>query len=279
LSINDDHSRFNDDNSALDAVIEEIKKEFKTLLAKRKELIIKLGEAFERTVSNSESICEEIKITLAEEIEHKLISTRDIERYCPEKWKKKTRPKKERIDNLSISRQEQQDIPQLLVDTDGNTVTEPAATSDKDIVNHEEFIKEPKCAYEFPAHNELDNIQKESANVDQRLLSEQDRVKELATKVERLEIDLQSKFNENIQLKSQVEGLNSRLEAHSHNQQDKNFHVKFQVSFEDLRRHMNSCYKKNIGIAEVAFTAKVNLAKREITEIQIVGAESLESTN
>ena len=36
--------------------------------AKRKDLIIKLGEAFERTVSNSESICEEIKNALHEEI-------------------------------------------------------------------------------------------------------------------------------------------------------------------------------------------------------------------
>jgi len=43
---------------------------------------------------------------------------------------------------MSFSRQEQQDIPQLLVDTDGNTVYEPAAMSDNDVVNHEELVKE-----------------------------------------------------------------------------------------------------------------------------------------
>jgi len=42
---------------------------------------------------------------------------------------------------LSFSRQEQQDIPQLLVDTDGNTISEPAAMSDNDLVNHAEFVK------------------------------------------------------------------------------------------------------------------------------------------
>jgi hypothetical protein len=192
-----------------------------------------------------------------EEIAQGLVSTRIIELHCPDKWKKRTKPKKvEKNEKFSFSRQEQQDIPQLLVGPDGYTVTEPAATSDKDIVNHEEFSKEPKYADEFPARNELDDIPKESANVDQRLLSEQDRVKELETKIKGIEIALQSESNENIQLKSQVEGLKSKL-----------------------GRHMNSCYKKNIGIAEVAFTAKVNLAERELTEIQIVDAESLESTN
>ena len=63
---------------------------------KRKDLIIKLGQAFERKVSDTESICEEIKNALGEEIAQRLISIRDIERYCPDKWKKKTRPKKRR---------------------------------------------------------------------------------------------------------------------------------------------------------------------------------------
>jgi hypothetical protein len=60
------------------------------MLAKRKDLVIQLGNAFEKVVSNHESICEEIKTTLHDEIREKLISPRDIERYCPDKWKKKT---------------------------------------------------------------------------------------------------------------------------------------------------------------------------------------------
>lgn len=83
MSVNNDHSRFDDDNSALDAVIEEVRKEFKMMLGKRKDLIIKLGEAFKHTVSDNESICEEIKNALHEEITQGIISIRDIERYCP----------------------------------------------------------------------------------------------------------------------------------------------------------------------------------------------------
>ena len=63
-------------NSDLNEVIRQVKEEFKTFLAKRRELIIKLGEAFERTVSNSESICEEIKNTLAEEIAQSYLNSR-----------------------------------------------------------------------------------------------------------------------------------------------------------------------------------------------------------
>jgi hypothetical protein len=68
-----------------------------------------------------------------------------------------------------LSRQEQQDVPQLLVDTDGNTVTEPEVTSTSDIVNHEEFVKEQSTyADELPACSEIEDIPKESASVDQR---------------------------------------------------------------------------------------------------------------
>src|SRR5437867_2470599 len=61
-----------------------------------KELVLKLGNAFEGAFSDPESICEEIKNTLKEEIAAKLISARNIEIYCPDKWKRKTRPKNEK---------------------------------------------------------------------------------------------------------------------------------------------------------------------------------------
>jgi hypothetical protein len=134
-------------NSDLDEVIRQVKDEFKSLFAKRRDLIIKLGEAFEHTVSDSESICEEIKIALGEEIAERLISTRDIERYCPDKWKKKTRPKKEqKNDKLSISSQEQETKPQVIVGTHGNSMSESAPipdpnSNDNYAVNHEESAK------------------------------------------------------------------------------------------------------------------------------------------
>jgi hypothetical protein len=216
-------------NIDLDEAIRQVKEEFKNIFAKRRDLIIKLGEAFERTVSNSESICEEIKSELRDEIAKGLISSRDIERYCPDKWKKKTKPKKEqKNDNLSFSPQKQQVVPRLMVDTYGNPVTEPATSpssdSNNDINKKESAIEEDKYTDNLPGGNDLENKIRKSANVDQQLLSEQVRIKELAAKVERLEIDLQSKLNENNQLKSQVEGLESKSGARSHNdlnQEDK----------------------------------------------------------
>jgi hypothetical protein len=88
--------------SDLDTIIEEVKKEFRNLVIKRRELITRLGNAFESVVSNPESVCEEIKNSLQEEIANRIISARDIERYCPDKWKKKTKPKN---DKLSFSKQ------------------------------------------------------------------------------------------------------------------------------------------------------------------------------
>jgi hypothetical protein len=44
--------------SDLDTVIDEAKQEIRSLLIKRKEIITRLGNAFERVVSNPESVCE-----------------------------------------------------------------------------------------------------------------------------------------------------------------------------------------------------------------------------
>jgi hypothetical protein len=65
------------------------------MVAKRKPLILKLGYAFEKVVTNPESVCEEIKNCLKEEIAEKIILPRTIEQYCLDKWKKKTKPKQE----------------------------------------------------------------------------------------------------------------------------------------------------------------------------------------
>src|SRR5438093_1553617 len=86
----------NSNYSTLDSIIKEVKHDFQSILVKRKELVLKLGNAFEGAFSDPESICEEIKNTLKEEIAAKLISARNIEIYCPDKWKRKTRPKNEK---------------------------------------------------------------------------------------------------------------------------------------------------------------------------------------
>lgn len=123
--------------SDLDIIIEKIKRELRNLLIKRKELITKLGNAFERVVADPESVCEEIKNCLREEIRDKIISARDIERYCPDKWKKKTKPKN---DNLSFSKQVEENPKQRIAPTqDGKSFIANETSSNADAsdgVNH-----------------------------------------------------------------------------------------------------------------------------------------------
>jgi hypothetical protein len=78
----------------LEATIKEVKQEFQNLVIKKKDLVLILGRAFQKTVSKPDSICEEIENTLKEEIEEKIITTRLIEQVCPDEWKRRTRPKK-----------------------------------------------------------------------------------------------------------------------------------------------------------------------------------------
>ena len=278
--MNEYNEAIDNDNSDLQTVIEEVKNEFRAMLCKRKDLIIKLGEAFERKVSNSESVCEEIKNALHEEIAQKIVSTRDIERYCLDKWKRKTGPRKEQSDKMSISEEERGDKPELLVHADGSTVTESAEDVTSSNSNNGDDVNErynvgTRCI-EGPSDIQLNEANEKSSSFTSSgpQLPEQDEIKEFA----RLKQDLASKSDENLILQSQLADLKSKLES-STSSDDRFIDVTFQVSFEDLRRHMNSSYKKNIGVAEVVFIAKVDLAKRDLTEIQIVDADGLESTN
>lgn len=266
MSVND-HGAFNGDDSDLDAVITYVKQEFKNILAKREELVIKLGKAFEN-IGPKEFVCTEIKNALREEISQGLISRRDIERYCPDEWKKKTKPKKEENDNLSFSRQKQEAIP-LIIDIDGNSVTEQAATTrafdfnNDNAVNNEGSANEgASYTGEFQAGNVLEDVDL------QQSLSEQGGVKELEIKVKEIEIELESKLNENNQLQSQVEELKSKLKARLNiDQEDKSFEAEFQLRYDPLCDHLKTFWSKHIK--SVSFIAKADFVTKSITNIQI----------
>jgi hypothetical protein len=278
LSSNE-QSSIDHNNSDIDSIIANVKQEFKNFLIKYEQLIITLGEAFQRIVSKPDSICREIKGTLREEIAQGLITTRVIELYCRDEWKKKTKPKKEKNDISSFSQQGQQVASRVLVDAYGNSEIEPAGTSDHDpnnVVNCEGSTNlENLCIDACPRCKELEDAIKKSTSftgADEQF-SEQARVVELKTKIEKLELD-------NSVLHIRIKELESEQEARlPHNQEEKSFNVEFQVSFEYLRQHMSLSYSKNKMVAEVIFTAKVDPAKRELTKIQIVDADGLESTN
>ncbi len=285
MSVNSEHS-LNDDNSSIDAVIAYVKEEFKNILAKRKDLIIKLGEAFERKVSDHESVCEEIKNALREEIAQRLVSTRIIELHCLDKWKRKTKPKKvEKNENFSFSRQEQHVNPPIMIDTHGNSVTEPAAVSDPELID-DVVIQERSAKEEIPCTEESTVRDEESVtrrstsviNTDQQI-SEQYKVKELEAEIGILRLNLESKSKENSALQTQVKDLDLKLKSaldngFNQNSEDRFFKVQFQVPSEDLRRHMDSSRGK---IDSVPITAKVDLVTKSITGIEIGESDSQES--
>jgi hypothetical protein len=136
MSLIDDKNR-----SKLDAKIKEtkqaIRNDHQQWLTKRKDHIMSLGNVFVTFVSNPESVCEEIKNCLHEEIADKLISARDIERYCPDKWKKKTKPKN---DKLSFSKQVEKKAQQQIAATQEGRIViinePPSGTDTPEGVNH-----------------------------------------------------------------------------------------------------------------------------------------------
>jgi hypothetical protein len=248
------NSVISNDNSDLDAVIREVKEELKTIFFRRKDLITKLGEAFKHTVSDEESICEEIKNALRDEIRDGHISERDIERYCPDEWKQKTKPKKPKNDKLSFPRHEQEAIPQMLVGANGKTVVEPASDSGNDSVNNEGFGNEQaKYTVGSNAGNEPgDAITKSDiADQQQQLLSEQDREKKLEPKNEAIMPDLQPK--------SEIHILD--------NQEDKCLDLQFEVPFETLREHMASSLR--IHAKSIWFFVKFHLVSKSVSDVRM----------
>src|SRR5437867_1322958 len=122
--------------SKLELVIEEAKKEFKVIGSKSKDIVLKIGKELEKTQGRPEDICEEIKNILNEEIAQGLISRRNIERYCPDNWKKKRRPKKQGVnDNLSLSAGKKS-LPPMVIDTEGKTISEARDIDDDIDDNH-----------------------------------------------------------------------------------------------------------------------------------------------
>ena len=232
---------------------------------------MKLGEAFKNIVSDNESICEEIKNALRDEIREGQISERDIERHCLDEWKKKTKPKKPKNDKLSFPQPEQEAIPQLLVDTDGNSVVEPAAipasdSNNNDTIDSEGSAKEgTNYTEEYAAGNDLEDVDL------QQSLSEQDKVEKPETKMKEIENEQECKSNENNQLQSQVEELKSIVKVRAINldQEDRFFDVETELSFEALRKSMKILLSKNNNIKSIFLIATVDLATKSLTDIRI----------
>ncbi|MFY9799028.1 MAG: hypothetical protein WAJ93_25340, partial [Candidatus Nitrosopolaris sp.] len=112
LTLIDDNNR-----SELEAVIVQVKQELRSLFVTSGEQIKELGNAMKKVVKKEESICEEIKIALKEEIAEGLISTRIIELHCPPEWKRKTKPKQRENEKISFSKGEEKPQQQQIAAT------------------------------------------------------------------------------------------------------------------------------------------------------------------
>ena len=118
----------------VDAVIEEVRRELRSLFVKTDEQIKKVGNVLKKIVKREESICEEIKNALKLETAEGVISTRTIELYCPPEWKRKTKPKQRENEKISFSEQLKEKPPQQMVAINqGKSVTygEPTPCTEK----------------------------------------------------------------------------------------------------------------------------------------------------
>ena len=146
--------------------------------AKKKDLLLELFREVAKKVSDPESTCEETKNLLHDLISRGLISTRDIERYCPSEWKNKKKSRAGRAgalsksaDKLSAEKEQIPERPAVVVLTGGanqeyriETDSEPrlqgdmhtsdpritnSHTSDPRITNREQIATTNVLKFEF----------------------------------------------------------------------------------------------------------------------------------
>jgi hypothetical protein len=250
-------------STELDAIIQEVKHEFRLMLIKRRELIQRLGNAFEKVVSDPESICEEIKNCLKDEIADKIISARDIERYCPEKWKKKTKLVKKENDNLSFSNitEEKKNEKEILLDTQGNSVnSSPILDLDSiAVISNDNYLessdrqreKESACANCIQLINEIQRIRNEKDKMTKNLEDAFQIIK--AQKEKELELQKQIENNTNNQFRSSS---------------DTCFDIEFPISYRPLQQEMTRIFKLPVR-QEVWFAVRIDGKKKKVVSAEI----------
>ncbi|HJR84911.1 MAG TPA: hypothetical protein VJ772_06030 [Nitrososphaeraceae archaeon] len=132
-----------DQRQKLEQVITEVKVELQNMFIKKKTLIIKLGQAYEK-VEKKEDICLKIKNALKNEIAKDLISSKVIERYCLPEWKKKRRPERAMLEKDKTSLSEiKQTLSPIVIDYKGKVVEDNNANwSDEGLSNQNQVLEE-----------------------------------------------------------------------------------------------------------------------------------------
>jgi hypothetical protein len=246
----------------LDSIINEVRSEFRSILIKRRELIERLGFAFEKVVTNKDSICEEIKTCLKEEIASDIISPRTIELHCRSEWKKKTRPKHENEKNSfsqSKPEEEEQRQREIIIDNHGNPMQESQYSDSSQKVDFRQD-------------------EKEITNQNNELLDRLHRtVKELIfenKKIRQEKDEIQIKFGEAleslyVQKQRESELLGKQDSAADRLEQHQNvFDTEFSIDYRQLQKYMAQIYKSTARQV-VWFTAKIDPNKKNVVSAQI----------
>lgn len=109
-------------NDDLETVVKDFKLQIRRSCKEIKEQIERMGRFLkENKLVKENDICIEIKSYLKEEIDEHLISERTVDRYCPDSWKRKTKPKGERQMSFRSFKNELED--RVVTTTNSNVVS------------------------------------------------------------------------------------------------------------------------------------------------------------
>ena len=257
-----------DNETSLDSIIEEVRTELKSMLMKKRKLIEKLGFAFEKVVANAESVCEEIKNCLKEEIEKGLISTRTIEQSCLSEWKKKTKPKLEN-EKISFSddkpQREEEKKRKIAIDTQGKIVHNPVSyTTDysNNSYHKDDFRKLEKQI--IPQDNEIlpspDTTIRELIYENKKIREEKDRlIDDLEEAIQTISMQKQKES----ELVKNYQNITTQL-----NTSGTVFEAEFSVDYRSLQGHMQEIFKSTVR-QEVWFAAKIDANRKRVISVQI----------
>jgi hypothetical protein len=249
----------NNEDSELDKIIKEVRSELRSILIKRQELILKLGRAFEKVVASKESICEEIKNCLKEEIALGIISPRTIEQSCPPEWKKKTKPKLEN-EKFSFSHPKpEQKQRKIVMDNQGNPVQEAEGNNAE---SNPEFNFGQDAKEIAQQNNEL--LQRQQSII-RELIIENRRLKQEKGEV-------QVKLGETIESlhtqKQREAELLRKIDNNRAEQYQNVIEIEFPVDYRPLQSHMAKIYKSTTR-QEVWFSVKIDVNNKKVVSVQL----------
>ena len=198
-------------------------------------------------VTNKESICEEVKNCLKEEIALEIISQRTIEQSCRPEWKRKTRPKPEN-EKFSFSHSKLEQIQRKIVlDNRGNPVQDVSENKYSD------------CSPEADFRKEVNRTGQSDNELSHRLNST---IRELICENKKIR---QEKDEIHIRL-GEALGL---LEKQRESIQYLNvFDAEFPVDYRLLQNHMAQIFRSTVR-QEVWFTIKIDANKKKVVSVHI----------